>query len=114
MVYLIETGKWHKWTEMPGRTEFKINEELKFNELVIPSNDTIKMSWLISMVVPSKKHLLLTGPTGTGKTLTIISTLSEKYDTDFYSYVKMSMTAQTTANFTQEVIEKKLQKKDFG
>ena len=110
MVYLIETGKWHKWTEMPGREEFKVNEDLKFNELVIPSNDTIKMNWLISMVVPSKKHLLLTGPTGTGKTLTIISTLSEKYDTDFYSYVKMSMTAQTTANFTQEVIEKKLQK----
>ena len=68
------------------------------------------MGWLISMVVPNKKHLLLTGPTGTGKTLTIIDILTTNYDNDFYSYIKMSMTAQTTANFTQEVIEKKLQK----
>ena len=110
MVYILETGKWYKWLEMPNRKEFKVTEELKFNELVIPTPDTLKMSWLISMVVPIKKHLLFTGPTGTGKTLTIISTLMANYDNDMYSYVKMSMTAQTTANFTQEIIEKKLQK----
>ena len=110
MVYILETGKWYKWLEMPNRTEFKVNEEQKFNELVIPTPDTLKMSWLISMVVPIKKHLLFTGPTGTGKTLTIISTLMANYENDMYSFVKMSMTAQTTANFTQEIIEKKLQK----
>ena len=110
MVYLIETGKWHKWVEMPERKQFQVTADLRFNELVIPTPDTIKMGWLISMVVPNKKHLLLTGPTGTGKTLTIIDILTTNYDNDFYSYVKMSMTAQTTANFTQEVIEKKLQK----
>lgn len=110
MVYILETAKWYKWIEMPNRKEFKVTEELKFNELVIPTPDTLKMSWLISMVVPIKKHLLFTGPTGTGKTLTIISTLMANYENDMYSYIKMSMTAQTTANFTQEIIEKKLQK----
>ncbi|MCQ2815733.1 MAG: AAA family ATPase, partial [archaeon] len=109
-VYLIETGKWHKWVEMPGREAFKIKPELKFNDLVIPTLETIKMGWLITMVVPIKKHLLFTGNTGTGKTLTVLNTLSNNYDNDQYTYIKMSMTAQTTAAFTQEVIEKKLQK----
>ena len=110
VVYLIETAHWHKWVEMPGKEEFKITDELKFNELVIPTPDTAKIAWLITSVVPNKQHLLLTGPTGTGKTLTIISTLDANYDNDYYCYIKTSMTAQTTAFFTQGVIEKKLQK----
>ena len=89
MVYLIETGKWHKWMEMPGRQELKITDSLKFNELVIPTSDTIKMGWLVTSVVPNKKHLLLTGPTGTGKTLTIIDILTTNYDNDFYSYMNV-------------------------
>ena len=47
-VYLIETGNWHKWMEMPGRQELKITDSLKFNELVIPTPDTIKMGWLVT------------------------------------------------------------------
>ena len=109
-VFLIETGNWHKWMEMPGRQELKITDSLKFNELVIPTSDTLKIAWLVTSVVPNKKHLLLTGPTGTGKTLTIISTLQSNYDTDYYCYIKTSMTAQTSAKFTQDAIEKKLQK----
>ena len=70
--------------EMPERKQFQVTPELRFNELVIPTPDTIKMGWLISMVVPNKKHLLLTGPTGTGKTLTIIDILTTNYDNDFY------------------------------
>ena len=96
--------------EMPDKEVFKLKEELKFNELIIPTIETIKMEWLINTTVPNKKHLLFTGNTGTGKTLTVVNTLAKNYETDYYTYIKMSMTAQTTAYFTQELIEKKLQK----
>jgi dynein heavy chain len=93
-VFLISTGKWHKLLEMPGKEPFKLKEDFKFNELIIPTMETIKMEWLINTTVPNKKHLLFTGNTGTGKTLTVVNTLSKNYETDYYTYIKMSMTAQ--------------------
>ena len=83
---------------------------MKYTELVIPTPDTIKINWLINMCVPSKKHFLVTGNTGTGKTLTILNTLNNQYETDKFTYIKLNFTAQTTAELTQSIIEGKMQK----
>jgi dynein heavy chain len=110
MVYNVELNKWIKWTEIPQKKEFKVSEELKFSELVIPTPDTIKIGWMMNMIVPIRKNLLITGNTGTGKTLTVINMLNNQYENDQYTFIKLSFTAQTTASFTQSVIEGKLQK----
>ena len=107
-VYNPTKNKWERWNET--QVEFKIREDMKFHELVIPTPDTIKINWLINMVVPSKKHFLVTGNTGTGKTLTILNSLNHQYETDKYTYIKLNFTAQTTAELTQSIIEGKMQK----
>ena len=62
------------------------------------------------MVIPSKKHLLITGNTGTGKTLTILNTLNNQYENDKFTYIKLNFTAQTSSELTQSIIEGKMQK----
>jgi dynein heavy chain len=102
------SNKWEKWTDI--REKLKVSETMGFNDIVIPTPTTIKMDWLINMIVPSKKHLLITGNTGTGKTLTIVNTLSHYFENDMYTFMKICLTAQTSANQIQAIIEGKLQK----
>ena len=110
MVYILGQNKWIKWTDLPNRIEFKLSEDLRFSQLVIPTTDTIKMNWLINELAPLKKHILITGNTGTGKTLTILNTLTSTYENEHRTFIKMSFTAQTSVKFAQEVIEGKMQK----
>jgi dynein heavy chain len=107
-VFNFASSKWEKWTDI--RDKLKVTETMGFNDIVIPTPTTIKMDWLINMVVPSKKHLLITGNTGTGKTLTIVNTLSKYFENDMYTFMKICLTAQISANQIQGIIEGKLQK----
>jgi len=99
---------WTNWFNIVEK--FIVKPEMKFNELIIPNQDTIKIIWLMDMLTPSRKHLLVTGSTGTGKTLSVLSTLNNKYETDSHTYIKLNFTAQTTAEQTQSSIEFKMQK----
>ena len=106
--YELSLNKWQKWSEI--QAPFKVLETMKFSDLVIPTTENIKLTYFINVTVPSKKHLLVTGNTGTGKTLTILNTLMSSYENENYTYLKMNLTAQTSANQTQAIIEGKLQK----
>lgn len=108
VVYDLSLNRWQKWSDISK--PFKITEEMKFSELVIPTSENVKLSYMINITAPSKKHLLVTGNTGTGKTLTIVDTLMSNYENEHYTYIKMNLTAQTSANQTQAIIEGKLQK----
>lgn len=106
--YILYENKWKSWSEIQGT--FSINPELSFNEIIIPTSETIKISYLIGFTAPSKKNILFTGNTGTGKTLTIVNTLVNNFENDLYTFIKMSFTAQTTTELTQNLIESKLSK----
>lgn len=107
-VYMFSTGKWMKWIEI--KEQLNIVETMKFNDIIIPTPTTIKIDYLINQVIPSKKHLLLTGSTGTGKTLTVVNTLAKSFENEIYTFMKICLTAQTSANQIQAIIESKLQK----
>jgi dynein heavy chain len=106
--YDLATNKWQKWNEISR--PFTPREDMKYSELVVPTSENIKLTYMMTLTIPSKKHLLVTGNTGTGKTLTIINTLMSNYENEHYTYIKMNLTAQTSANQTQAIIEGKLQK----
>jgi|JI61114C2RNA_FD_contig_121_22672_length_6040_multi_3_in_0_out_0_3 Flp pilus assembly CpaF family ATPase len=42
---------------------------LKFEELIIPTNDSERNAYFMREAIENNQNILLTGPTGTGKTV---------------------------------------------
>ena len=61
-------GKWVPWTEDLKDTA-PISKDAMFNEIIVPTVDTIRYTALMSLLVEHKKALLFCGPTGTGKSV---------------------------------------------
>lgn len=51
--------------------EYNVDIKLSYNEIVVPTVDSIRMKFLIKFLVTSNKHCLTPGPTGTGKSVNI-------------------------------------------
>lgn len=46
------------------------NPERKFNEILVPTVDTVRATWLLELMVGIKHPVVLVGETGTSKTAT--------------------------------------------
>lgn len=72
--------------------------------------DTIRQNHLIQLFLSKKRPILLVGSKGCGKTLNINSSFKTMNKNE-YSFLNINMTAQTTSNDVQEMIEEKLEKR---
>lgn len=56
-----------------------------YHSLLIPTIDNVRNNHMLNLYVKQKKHLLLTGPTGTGKTVNIMNELDASYFNEVYT-----------------------------
>ena len=109
--YDRKKNSWYNLANNQQNVMTTFSKEAKYHEIIIPTIESIRMSNLLRLLVKTRKHLLMVGPTGTGKTLSIISELRASFSNQQYSYVTLCMSAQTTATQTQHIIESKLEKR---
>jgi hypothetical protein len=62
-------GAWIKWMETTDA--FAIDPKLSFSEIVVPTMDSVRNTYLLHLLLMKGKHLLMVGGTGTGKTINI-------------------------------------------
>eukprot|EP01038_Epipyxis_sp_PR26KG_P008094 gene8094-10963_t len=110
-IFDTKTAKWNNWLE--GQPVFKIPKEATFNSIVVPTIDTIRNEWLIEKLLRKGYHVICTGDTGTGKSVSIKNKLLKGMPSNFNS-MSLNFSAQTSANQTQDLIDSKLDKRRKG
>ncbi len=110
-IFDSKTAKWNNWLE--GQPTFKIERDAKFNSIVVPTIDTIRNEWIIELLLCKGNHVMCTGDTGTGKSVTLKNKLLKGMP-EKYREISLNFSAQTSANQTQDLIDAKLDKRRKG
>ena len=114
-LFNIETKKWLKWMDIIDK--FEVDAKLSFSEIVVPTTDSVRNTYLLDLLLPNDKHVLMVGATGTGKTINI-----NQYLTGFSKVqgrsvrpnvipITMTFSANTSANMTQDLLDSKMDKR---
>ncbi|XP_019911214.2 dynein heavy chain 1, axonemal [Esox lucius] len=102
---------WVSW--MKSAPSVVITQETSYSDIIVPTPDTVRISFLMDMLLSNKKPVLCIGPTGAGKTLTISDKLLKHMPDDYVTHFLM-FSARTSANQTQDYIDSKLDKRRKG
>jgi len=104
---------WNNWLDTVD-SKFVIPKDAAFQSIVVPTIDTIRHESLIKTLVTHNLHVLVTGDTGTGKSVSVKGLLMNGLDHAKYANMFLNFSAQTKANMTQDIIDSKLGKRRKG
>lgn len=102
---------WKPWMETVP--PYKPNPETPFAEIIVPTADTVRYTFLIDRLLAAGKHVLCVGDTGTGKTLNVVDKLQNGMPADV-TPIFITFSARTSANQTQDLIDSKMDKRRKG
>jgi len=112
-----ETG-WKGW--MDTIDEYKVDSKLSFAELIVPTPDSVRSTYILAKLLANRYHCMMVGETGTGKTVTIsqylqgVSKCEGKSAPSELMPLTMTFSAQTSANMTQDTLDGKFEKRRRG
>lgn len=86
-----EEMRWVNWTQTVDK--YTVNKEHTFLQLSIPTIDMIRTNHLCKTLLENNMHALLIGPTGTGKSMSIMQMLKKDFDNDDYTYYTLGFSA---------------------
>jgi dynein heavy chain len=101
---------WQQWMQLLPSVYIP-HKDLSFNEIIVPTKDSVRVSYLFNFLAREGQHVLFSGFTGTGKTIAILSELRQKYNSEKHCFLFMAFSAQTGANKTQHIMEEVLKPK---
>jgi dynein heavy chain len=112
-VFLKEgKGKWIAWKDMLDKA-WTIPPTADFSQIIVPTMDTARYTYLLQHLLEHGKQPMLCGPTGTGKTVDLNQYLLS-LPVDKNMIIQTQFSAQTSANMTQDLIDGKLEKRRKG
>ncbi|KAG5177491.1 dynein heavy chain and region D6 of dynein motor-domain-containing protein [Tribonema minus] len=112
-------GAWVPWMATTGGA-YAFDARQQFSEIVVPTTESVRTTFLLDLLAPRGHHVLLCGPTGTGKTVNISqylmgqSTVRGRRVDEAIVPMMMTLSAQTSANQTQDMVDGKCEKRRKG
>lgn len=109
-------GLWREWVTIVPK--FDYDPGLPFSQILVPTVDTRRFSFVMTACITVMKPVFLTGVTGTGKTVVVQNLCSSLAPMPYEDPngmgllpVFVNFSAQTSSLITQNTIEQKLEKK---
>lgn len=65
----VEKKDWANWRDTVP--EYTVEIKMSYNEILVPTVDSIRMKYFTKLLVMNGKHALTPGPTGTGKSVNV-------------------------------------------
>ena len=70
VVFMITRAPTRHGGVVPAQVKpYEHDPSASFAELIIPTPDSVRYTYLLETLVLHNKHVMMTGPTGTGKTV---------------------------------------------
>jgi len=109
--YELESKGWVNWFDTVDKYEVDIKQA--FNEIVVPTLDSIRMKFMVKTCLINSRHVMIPGPTGTGKSVNTAEMMTYELPEEFQT-LTMNFSAQTSANQTQDYLDEKMGKRRKG
>ena len=90
--------KWITW--LKTEATYEIPGPVKYSSVIVPTIDSIRINNFINRLLSNKSHVLLAGPTGTGKSVGVVNEMASKFENEHNTYLSLAFSAQTTCNQT--------------
>ncbi|XP_049813740.1 dynein axonemal heavy chain 6 [Schistocerca nitens] len=90
---------------------FQFDREMPFFEMLVPTTDTVRFGYVTERLLSVKRHVLLTGDTGVGKSVIAKEVLNKLLAQGDHITVALNFSAQTSSSRTQEIFEAKLERR---
>ncbi|EFJ29004.1 inner arm dynein 3-2 [Selaginella moellendorffii] len=107
-----ENAAWLLWTATIVPLE--IPQGAIFSEIIIPTKDMVRYTFLLDKGIQANYPVLLVGSTGTGKSVYINRHLSLGLPKEFFTTIFVCFSARTSANMTQNQIDGQLDRRKRG
>eukprot|EP01135_Chromosphaera_perkinsii_P009070 Nk52_evm1s1607 gene=Nk52_evmTU1s1607 len=105
----VENMLWFPWSgQVP---QFKIDPETKFYNILVPTVDTVRTTWLLDQVVSSGSPVLFVGQCGTAKSVTISNYITNELSQDSWLVMKTNFSSRTTSMDVQRNLESIIEKR---
>jgi len=110
--YDFDDRKWINWLEKAP--EFVVPSSIEdIKNTIIPTIDTIRISYLLEILKKQNYNIICTGPTGTGKTSIIMEGILNSGN-EKYMPIIINFSARTNANQIQDLLDSKMEKRRKG
>ncbi|XP_076453104.1 dynein axonemal heavy chain 10-like [Babylonia areolata] len=103
-----EAKKWVPWSKLVPK--YIHSPEAKFYEILVPTVDTVRATWLLQLMVGIKRPVVLIGETGTSKTATT-SNFLRQMDPEAHLLLNMNFSSRTTSLDVQRNLEANVEKR---